>query len=174
MMDKEKSFDKFAKVLYALSNICIGTAQEYYDNVSKMLEQYDSDFSDSVKSDHPVDDEWKELKIDNLPSDIYENSYEFEMLNNGHSYAVSVFADVSCIIQSVIECGYEYRYRKRQAEKKEPSHEDIMSWFRNDRGVWERVLKYNQERKTYLTQTDGWVNKEWFADKETSTTPPEN
>ena len=38
-------------------------------------------------------------------------------------------------------------------------------YWRNERGVYERILKYSPSKKSYLTQVDGWQELSFFEDK---------
>jgi hypothetical protein len=70
------------------------------------------------------------------------------------------------------------RYRKRQPEQKEPSHEEIMTkWWKTDEGKWIKVIGYSPKKPVYyrfLVGTDHLdAMKEWFTCRESATIPPE-
>ena len=124
--------------------------------------------------------EWKELKIDNLPSDILTGDYELEYMSTVQSgwgkslqYPKGRYED---IIHNLIH-GDRYRYRK--PEPLPPIHEEIMTkWWKFDKD-WFKVSAYRLEEKyPYLLPNrsfDGVANvdKQWFTNRESAVFPPE-
>ena len=65
--------------------------------------------------------EWKELQIDNLPTDILTGDYEWEIFNNLFKWSIAhgEGSHILSLIISKINCGEEpYRYRYRKPEPK--------------------------------------------------------
>jgi hypothetical protein len=121
-------------------------------------------------ADNPEESEWKELKIDDLPGDILVGDYELQ------SYKSLIWKDRGCNITGKLDEameGYRFRYRKRQPEKKVPSHEEILSgkfWKFGD--SWKKIVGY--EAGIYRSSAgNGWTKK-CFIDRESADIPPEN
>lgn len=98
------------------------------------------------KEDNPIDSEWQELKIDDLPRDILKDGvYEFM---NKKGFIVHVpegstdRTDLRNVILFDALSGGTVHYRKRQPEKKQASHEDIVNGLKeNIRGIVETNTK---------------------------------
>ena len=131
--------------------------------------------------------EWKELEIDNLPPDYFDdNDYIFEWLRENKNedmwinhyssdYDNHMSLEGKLFIIKEVKLNYcKYRYRK--PEPKQPSHEEIMSkWWKY--GGWHRIISfYPEDYKCYimktLTKTEV-LEKEWFIGRESATIPPE-
>ena len=102
--------------------------------------------------------EWKELKIDDLPRSIFkDNLYDFKIKtirkerNKKKGYDESwdnhdVDIDVYGVLKAMTEEKPNLKgfYRKLQPEKKQPSHEEIMTkWWRCGDGRWRKVSCYD-------------------------------
>lgn len=83
---------------------------------------------------------WKELKIDNLPSDILTGDYEFFGPNGGPGSGILIHA--YGIIGELLD-GEECFYRKLQS--KPPSHEEIITKWWQAEGKWWRVQSYHPD-----------------------------
>jgi len=119
--------------------------------------------------------EWKELKIDNLPPDILTGDYEFQrwgrkpngdLPNSFYPYKSSR----SGIIHLLEHNQDNFRYRK--PEPKQPSHEKIWNsvWMMSD-GDWKRVDAYDGD--TYGIIGVGRYKKDFFRLRQSATIPPE-
>ena len=129
--------------------------------------------------------DWKELKIDNLPSDILVGDYEFESWNIQTPYLKESpwKPDSPLEINRMVEelCKdtvlYVYRYRLRQPEP--PTHEEIMTsgkYWNDDEGHWVLVQGYCQKSKQYFMcfeEETTFPTREWFTGRESATLPPE-
>jgi len=114
--------------------------------------------------------DWKELKKDNIPTDILTGDYEFEYFDeyDGWSKETDFIFD---IISSLLE-GAEFRYRKKQ--KPAPTHEEIMTkWWYDNIDAWITVCEYNPNDKTYVTSTGFTVSNIYFSGLESADIPPE-
>ena len=96
--------------------------------------------------------EWKELKIDNLPSDILINGrYEFEVYEETwHRHIIEPLLVLGCVINGDI-----YRYRK--PEPKTPTHKEIIGRYlkcENKGGIiWKLVEDYRPATQQYYLST---------------------
>ena len=116
--------------------------------------------------------EWKELKIDNLPSDILTGDYEFLQNEMALLKTKSRIERIEMI--GTILKGYKYKYRK--TIKKAPTHEEIMTkWWKVSNGWWmvESYSKENYVTSYYYYIKKLWVDKEWFIGRESVDIPPE-
>lgn len=129
---------------------------------------------------NPVDD-WQELKIDDLPRDILVLDYEFHEGSIGLNLYGKICDESAWYIISMIDQArrtgkpcHKFYYRKRQPEKKQPSHEEIMTlwWKITTQGRWVRVIEY-KESGMYRLSDDTWCVPEFLSDKESATIPPE-
>jgi len=119
--------------------------------------------------------EWKELKIDNLPSDILIGNYEFS--NNGGLIPIlRVNRNGYNIIDRLLEkC--EVLYRKPEPLPK--THEEIMTlWWKDGAGIWFKVLGcgYSQSENKRVFYVMPNENREWsnyFTNRESAVIPPE-
>jgi hypothetical protein len=70
-------------------------------------------------ADHPADNGWQPLEVDNLPSDILTGDYEFQSLNfvidDENYYEKTDERAIDLLVW--LKSGQKYRYRKRQEEK---------------------------------------------------------
>ena len=129
--------------------------------------------------------DWKELKIDNLPPDILTGEYEFmsdQEFNTNIGYRCNILIDAVN--------GQTIMYRK--PEPKAPSHEEIMTlWWEVQEDTWAQIETYNtstnrsQENPMYIFNgpADGArqipeyerysVDKAWFSGRKSATIPPE-
>ena len=121
-----------------------------------------------------MNNEWKELKIDNLPSDILTGNYEWEISQgegwegaqaevNPH-FRIKALEDLQCKKKCHDDLGeqeYYVEYRFRKPEPKQPTHEEIMTkWFLYSDGRWRECKGYREgiyefglytHRKPYFT-----------------------
>jgi len=79
--------------------------------------------------------EWKELKIDNLPSDILTGDYEFQVWGrNSKGELPNAFYDYknyNSIFNLLVSLkAYRYRYRYRKPEQ--PNYETLAECYIND------------------------------------------
>ena len=116
-----------------------------------------------------MENDWIELKIDNLPPDILTGDYEFLSPCGGPE---------SGILGTIGEMldGEECFYRNRQT--KLSSHEEIMTkwWKTNTNGEdkWVRVDVFVPGGKYEYETTDGaYCNKEWFTHGKSADIPSE-
>ncbi len=131
--------------------------------------------------------EWKELKIDDLPSDILVGDYEW-MISQGYgwegaraeenpAFRVKALEELQakkkCMDKAFEkEVTVKYRYRKRKP--KAPTHQEIMTkWWKSDCGyLWHKVFWYKPNTKQYYI--DGIVcSIKWFTGRESADIPPE-
>ena len=124
-------------------------------------------------------DDWKELEKGNTPPDITKENYEWQWNNKPEN------DDPWCI------CGWDpgviflnlwkgfttrkFRYRELKPEPKQPTHEEIWAkTWKQDNGVWFRVLEYHMGK--YLTnyKYEDWEDKSYFTDRESADIPPED
>lgn len=124
-----------------------------------------------------MSEEWKELDISNLPSDILVGDYEFEVADyNGLPWAhvIEDSAMLTTIVRFLQE-GDKYRYRKRQP--KPPSHEEIMTKWWKDNRIWVKVVAYyprDYYPYVFSTYNDSLaVEKSWFIGRNSADIPPE-
>ena len=113
-----------------------------------------------------MENEWTELKIDNLPSDILTGDYEFLSPCGGPR------SGILGIIGEMLD-GEECFYRKRQP--KAPSHEEIMTkWWKGEE-EWVKVTRYFYPGPLKYAYFIGAcrVSKKWFSDRESADIPPE-
>lgn len=68
---------------------------------------------------------WQELKIDDLPGDIFGGSYQFRTNPPEFYFDIESHQDMKSMLLCLLEKSVKYEYRKRQPEKKEPSHEEL-------------------------------------------------
>ena len=122
--------------------------------------------------------EWKELKIDNLPSDILTGNYEFESSTHLNERVKDLGTGRGIILAILNGNLSTFYYRK--PEPLPPTHEEIMTlFFLNDNGAWERVsaycpldpLKGNMKDRYHVLCS--WVSKDWFTNRESAVFPPE-
>lgn len=112
--------------------------------------------------------EWKELKIDDLPSDILTGGYEWEI--DADFWSVS-YEPIMEILRKAQLPSFYYRYRK--PEPKPPTHKEIITkWWLID-SEWQKVVGYDFKRKEYFNGED-WNNKQWFTFRESEDIPPES
>lgn len=117
--------------------------------------------------------EWKELKIDDLPSDILVGDYDFEFSESGPWHSEDGKA-LELLEQLLVEDRIKYRYRKRQP--KAPSHEEIMNKWWKFSGDWLKVVCYYPGPKTYLfvcSVSNLLYRDEDFINRESADIPPE-
>ena len=125
--------------------------------------------------------EWKELKIDNLPSDILvEGKYEIADYDSYQGiYVPTTLHPVDCL-SNIITSKRDYTYFYRTPEPLPPTHEARMSlYFLNDNGIWESVTAYcpldplrgNMKAKYHVLAA--WVSEAWFIGRESAVIPPE-
>jgi hypothetical protein len=109
--------------------------------------------------------EWKELKVDNLPPDILTGDYEFDVIGDK-------FNALACLVRAK-GSKLQYHYRRRQPEP--PTHEEIMTKWWNLGGIWTRVVNY-ESREPYpytLLAYANTVKKIFFISLESADIPPE-
>ena len=117
--------------------------------------------------------EWKELEINNLPSDILTGDYEFEWLYLGERGGAFKFNSLnrgsSVLKDFCTEASYEKLYY-RKPEPKQPTHPEIMTKWWKWSSKWFRVTVYS-----YLGYfiTGEWRAETWFTDRESADIPPE-
>lgn len=129
--------------------------------------------------------EWKELEIDNLPSDMVTGNYEWEMVEYSNTsklweHTKIIGLNICDILENKLNDNREYRYRK--PEPKAPSHEEIMTkWWKyfdiiDNRNKWEKVGQYSQG--CYCLKYDEEYDEVWetgqdFIGRESADLPPE-
>lgn len=112
--------------------------------------------------------DWKELDINNLPSDILVGDYEFEY----DPTETNRWEPVSIRLNAIALLFGEYKLHYRKRQPKAPSHEEIMAkwWLIDDQ--WKRIESYDVITREYF------VGKWWkgfaFRDLESAEIPPEN
>jgi len=114
--------------------------------------------------------EWKELQIDNLPSDILTGDYEWMFWGVDTWY----FTDLNILdlLKEAKKGKFKYHYRKVQ--HKTPIHEEIMSkYWLMENNSWEKVICYYSDTKRYET-TNSFYEKNDFIKKESADIPPES
>jgi len=121
-----------------------------------------------------MENNWKELKIDNLPSDILIGDYEFEYQTGNTWNKSDIQNKRTLILKKIEEHHWVYRYRK--PEPTPPTHEEIMTkwWLIDD--IWNRVEKttYSCDLKKQRYLIKGfWAYKEYFTNRESAVIPPE-
>ncbi len=125
-----------------------------------------------------MENEWRDLKIDDLPPDILTGIYDVQFLydNVGDRWEKSEFNPtgnrIHCLSQ-IVRFNQKYQYRK--SEPIQPSHKEIMSkWWKGEE-EWVKVTRYfytGPPEYAYFLGS-GRVSKEWFADRESADIPPE-
>jgi len=128
--------------------------------------------------------EWKELKIDNLPPDILTGDYEFEKreYNSEWKESMNNGSPLEVLICKSNYQDIDYRYRK--PEPLPPTHEEIMTkWWKSEKGVntWFKVFMYHANRYYCLGATvrDNTIPRFLilegidFLDRESADIPPE-
>ena len=130
--------------------------------------------------------EWKELDINNLPSDILVGDYEWEFKTDGEwkyarasceqrlrGYAIDEMISQNRSPDQIEKEGFpktdpiKYRYRLRQSEP--PSHEEIMTkWWEVAHCEWYKVTCYCG----YYSIAGKDVKKDWFTGRKSATIPP--
>ena len=116
--------------------------------------------------------EWKELKIDDLPSDILAGDYEFSYIVTKMVIRIHYvnMKDPITILTMVLNDEIKAQYRK--PEPNQLSHEEIMTkWWAC--GYWDRVVLYNPINKMYCLNDSGWQAKDFFIGKTSADIPPE-
>ena len=113
-----------------------------------------------------MENEWTELKIDNLPSDILTGDYEFLSPCGGPG------SGILGIIGEMLD-GEECFYRKCQP--KAPTHEEIMSRWWCFSGWWMKVFRYHRiiNDPCVYKINDMWVSANYFKDRLSANIPPE-
>ena len=122
--------------------------------------------------------EWKELKINNLPPDILTGDYEWEWTNN--SWTRCTWNSLA-IISEVLKRPDNQKFRYRKPEPKTPTHEEIMTKWWKLTHAWFQVKSYHIRDHEYYIMDDtnkdndsyGWQSKDWFIGRESATIPPE-
>lgn len=129
--------------------------------------------------------EWKELKIDNLPPDILTGDYELSFNGNISRCRFNNILNAKSLINDLFS-GCEIKYRRK--EPKEQTHEEIMNkWWMILDNVWQKVDTINNRtgETEYVFNGDCFdvgmndynrsiVNKEWFIGRESADIPPES
>lgn len=113
-----------------------------------------------------MNNNWKELKIDNLPPDILTGDYEFKgRIGN---------PDRICILEHA-KGGVVVYYRK--PEPLPPTHEEIMKprfWQMDNPEYWRAITGVRWERgKTQYLMYDGWCEPDFFTGRQSADIPPE-
>ena len=136
-----------------------------------------------------MNSEWKELKIDNLPSDILvEGKYEIADYDSYQGiYVPTTLHPVDCL-SNIITSKRDYTYFYRTPEPLPPTHEEIMTlWWKRDKDLWEKVHSYSDSIYSFFQSrsTQGFcgssdkvaafkcVNKDYFTNRESAVFPPE-
>jgi len=124
--------------------------------------------------------EWKELKIDNLPSDILvEGKYEIADYDSYQGiYVPTTLHPVDCL-SNIITSKRDYTYFYRTPEPQPKTHEEIMTkWWKDGAGIWFKVLGcgYSQSENKRVFYVMPNENREWsnyFTNRESAVIPPE-
>ena len=122
--------------------------------------------------------EWKELEIGNLPSDILVGDYEFAYFNGIDNEQLLESGDnigKSIIMKIIYRQIKAVRYRKIQ--QKAPSHEEIMKprfWKMDDSECWRTIQGYRMENgvSQYLIKSIWW-DADRFIGLKSSDLPPQ-
>lgn len=119
--------------------------------------------------------EWKELKIDDLPSDILTGDYEFEYFIDD-KWKRSLKDALWILNTCMDERTTPYRYRK--PEPLPPTHEEIMTkWWKIGDRIWVKCITYSKWNKSYFFRDDVSFFEvrdiSWFTDRESADIPPE-
>ena len=143
------------------------------------------------KEAQPIDSEWQELKIDDLPRDIDvsmkpKHQYDIEFRYIKGSWEKTNHGKWWLILKELDE-GTRYRYRGIQTEKKQPPHEDIMTLWWENNGLWFKVCQYYDSKYYAVAQQlrcyfiDSYTNaevtemkKEDFIGLKSATIPTES
>jgi len=119
--------------------------------------------------------DWKELKIDNLPSDILVGGYELKCLiveKSEDDWRCGKDIDPIEALRD-IKAGYKYRYRRKPIPK-QLSHEEIMVlWFKIDECIWEKVSAYHNNAQYCYQIENEWYSQGMITKLESATIPPE-
>ena len=123
--------------------------------------------------------EWKELEIDNLPSDIklsdrvQDCGYEIEFLLNNEEWERTHQSEWWTIIKGIAEGENRYRYRK--PEPKAPSHEEIMTkWWLCPNEHWYKVVLFDPINNEYRFSVGRANQKSFFTGLQSATIPLES
>ena len=122
--------------------------------------------------------EWKELKIDNLPSDILvEGKYEIADYDSYQGiYVPTTLHPVDCLSNIITSKG-DYTYFYRAPEPQPKTHEEIMTLWWSTLDTWVQVLGYKENYYTILDRSHNFglceVKKQWFTNRESAVFPPE-
>lgn len=125
-----------------------------------------------------MENEWTDLKIDNLPSDILTGDYEFEGDFNGPWEYRNNDIEVRMRCLDNIRCLNKGNYRYRKTQPKAPTHEEIMTkWWKVDNKQWSKVIAFDKTLFPYMFLSNDVdiesVKASFFIDKESSDIPPE-
>jgi len=88
-----------------------------------------------------MDNEWKELEIDNLPTDILTGNYEFALKDMANIGCLKV--DKILDLLGAVANGYEYRYRK--PEPQQPSPEVREKYLEAVIGTYEELMRKSHD-----------------------------
>ncbi len=123
-------------------------------------------------------EDWKELDINNLPSDILvKDRYEVEHYepdyvgSNSEGFCTyDIDEDVEFIFGFLMKGDIGFRYRKRQP--KAPSHEEIITkWWKDENLEWVKCVAFKKD--VYVMGAGFIVVKGWFVGRKSADIPPE-
>ena len=128
--------------------------------------------------------EWKELKIDNLPSDILTGDYEFtcgfsvENLDGLSDNSLEKRMKYLRFMVDIFHGENYIPYWYRKAQPKAPTHKEIMKprfWQMDNPDFWRSITGVkNINGKTLYLMYDGWCDSSFFTGRESADIPPES
>jgi len=111
---------------------------------------------------------WKELEIDNLPSDILTGDYEFNWFDHN---TIFTFKDTSIDIGAVFDEMKRDILRYRKIKPKAPTHEEIMTKWWIMGVLWSKVTDYSGGRYFFGSSS---LPKSAFSKMTSADIPPES
>jgi len=118
--------------------------------------------------------EWKELKIDNLPSDILTGDYEFAF--DPYENEPEINATIEKRL-SIIAMKTSMILMYRTPEPLPPTHEEIMTkWWKRGTGIyveWYKVTSYRSGDQNCYVFEGASETLNYFIGRESADIPPE-